>query len=103
MWTERAQKWCKCGGQWNARPGGYLACKKTIKAQNTHTQKYISKDCLKLGKTEPAERARTRQNTATQSRTKWDLGKVEFIPFTSEVINCSVQTDSRREMIHNTY
>lgn len=101
-------KCCNCGGEHSAGFGGCMAHKHAVKIQNVRITEGVTyaEAVQKAKQNEEIQREVKIQewtgNTLVQSKKKEDslvIGKMEFVSFMAEVVNCSAQTESRTERI----
>ncbi|XP_016401002.1 uncharacterized protein LOC107733749 [Sinocyclocheilus rhinocerous] len=101
-------KCCNCGGEHSAGFGGCIAHKHAVKIQNVRITEGLTyaEAAQKAKQNEQIQREIKIQewtgNTVAQRKTKEDslvIGKMEFVSFMAEVVNCSAQTESRTERI----
>lgn len=103
-------KCCNCGGEHSAGFGGCEVHRNAVKIQNVRMQEGISyaEAVKKVKQTEVGQGNGTsvlmNKNSRPSSQHKLNedflkIGKVEFMTFLAEVINCAAQTESRTERI----
>lgn len=101
-------KCCNCGGEHSAGFGGCIVHKQAVKIQNvriteglTYAEATQKTKHNQQSQSEVKVQERT-DNTLDRSKAKEDrlvIGKLEFVSFMAEVVNCSAQTESRTERI----
>lgn len=103
---------CNCGGEHSAGFGGCMVHKNAVKIQNVRIHEGISysEAVKKVKQTEEGQGNEVtiqmnEYNRSSQTQHKinedelFKVGKVEFMTFLAEVINCAAQTVSRTERI----
>lgn len=101
-------KCCDCGEEHSAGIGGCIAHKHAVKIQNVRiaeglTYAEAAQKAKQHEQTKGEMRIQDRNESAlVQDNTneeKLEIGKIEFVSFVAEVINCSAQSESRTERI----